>query len=295
MTMELIDENELIKQGKTVIGRICWKCKGNNTYVYKGHEIWYLDPNFNNEKRYLCNRCYRKTETPNKNEKLFKGRVCHLCGNSNTKLTSRGVPSWACYKDYNGEVVENKFICDSCKQKIIRNMPDSQSNIIKHMRNWRTGNLDKDSSAGKGFISESVVAKVICASNVNTDMNNFAMSYDLYHDIYGRINVKGKVLYYNMWMYDTEGKENCDTYFLLGYDNNRKNVESVYIIPNKDWVYDLVRMTIIRNPHPSRGSKYDQFKVDQKLYNDAYHSLMEFLKDKTSLGIDEIKRWLEIE
>ncbi len=289
--IEIIAEEDVIKQGNTIIrGRKCSKCEGSNTYIYKGQEIWYVDPNFDNEEKYLCSHCYGKTETPNKKEKFFKGRICNVCGSDKTTLSTRGIPRWTYYRDDNGEIIKDKFICYRCQQRIYRKMPNSYNEANKLVKNCRTGNIDINSSVGKGLIGEAVVVSITDSSNMNIDMNNFRWPYDLEHIHHKRINVKGYVPYHDMWIYDTDGKENFDTYFLLGYDENRKNIESMHIIPNKDWVYNLVKITIVRNS--SRVSKYDQFKINPKPYNDAYHSLMEFLKDKKYFGIEDIKKWL---
>lgn len=291
--IKIIDDEDVIKQGRNIIrGRKCSICGGSDTYIYKDREMWYVDPNFENEKQYLCSHCYEKTETPNKKEEFFKGRICYICGNNKTKLRPRGTPYWTHYRNDNGELIEDKFVCYRCQHKIYRELPDSYNEANKLVKDWRTGNLDIDSSAGKGFISETIVVSITGSSNMNINMNDFRWPYDLEHNYYKRINVKGYVPYYGMWIYQTNGKENFDTYFLLGYDENRKNIETVHIVPNKDWVFNLSKITIVRNS--SKISKYDLFRIDAKPYSDAYHSLMEFLKDKKYIGIEDIKKWLEM-
>lgn len=289
--IEIIEEEDVIKQGNFIIrGRKCSKCGGSYTYIYKGQEIWYIDPNFEDEEKYLCSHCYGKTETPNKKEKFFEGRICNICRETKTSLSKRGMPRWTYYREDNGEIIKDRFVCYSCQQRIYRKMPDSYNEANKLVKNWRTGNLDINSSAGKGFICEAIVMSIISSSNANMDMDNFRWYYDLEHEYYKRINVKGNVPYHDMWIYETSGKENFDTYFLLGYDENRENIESVHIIPNKDWIYNLVKITIVRTP--SRISKYDQFKVDPKPYNNVHHDIMDFLEDKKYFGIKDIKKWL---
>ena len=57
---------------------------------------------------------------------------------------------------------------------------------------------------------------------------------------YGKIDVKGSTLYcqryidlkghtsiYYMWTFNNNRKIDCDYYFCLGYDEKRKNIESV--------------------------------------------------------------------
>lgn len=291
-TLEIIDKSEMLY---VIEGRSCYNCGYDKTYIYKNKPVWYKyyddDGNVINN-AYLCDKCYRLFQIlrAEVDDKSFDSTVCNVCGGNKTYIKKNGKFAW--YNDVNDEgmIITGKKICSYCKQKIYREMPCSHNNIIKLLRNWRTGNINILNSEGKGFITECVIVRIIGANNVNIEMDNFSWPYDLIHEKYKRINVKGRSPYYNMWIYDTQGKDVCDTYFLMGFDKDRKNIESACIIPNEEWIKDLVKMTIVRNP--SRVSKYDQFKIDPKPYNDAYHSLMEFLKDKKYFGIEDIKKWL---
>jgi len=117
---------------------------------------------------------------------------------------------------------------------------------------------------------------------------------------HGNIDVKGPSMSilkrgpfrYYYWKIDTRRKIDCDTYVCLGHTSDRIDIESVWIIPNEENIYNRKDIKIWKTSE--RISKYDKFKTDPKPYNDAYHSLMEFLKDKKYFGIEDIKKWLEM-
>lgn len=54
-------------------------------------------------------------------------------------------------------------------------------------------------------------------------------------------------------------------------------------------LYGSQNVTIYGN---SKSSKWKKFRIDEKPYNDVYHSLMSHLKDKKFFGIVDIKEWL---
>lgn len=85
-------------------------------------------------------------------------------------------------------------------------------------------------------------------------------------------------------------KTDCDTYICIGYNINRQNIDNVWIIPNDDENSNLARFKIAKNLY--KTSKYDKFKVDPKLYNEIYHDLMEYFKDKKYFGVEDIKNWI---
>ena len=61
----------------------------------------------------------------------------------------------------------------------------------------------------------------------------------------------------------------CDTVILLRMDREWKNVLRVYIIPS---AY-IETLCISIYTGSIRVSKWDKFMVDEKSYNDAYHTL----------------------
>ena len=65
----------------------------------------------------------------------------------------------------------------------------------------------------------------------------------------------------------------------------------VLIIPNEGWVCNLSNISVYKT---FRSSKYDQFKVDPKSYNDAYQSLISYLGDKKVFGVRDIEKWFKM-
>lgn len=221
-------------------------------------------------------------------EKYIPKRCC-MCGNTETYIKSNGVPDWRKYPDvtnWDGK----SYSCKKCYGKDYQKLPDSQNNLIKLLRDFRIGNVKKNSIHGFIIISQAVTAKVLKIEDLNIKMNNFNWYIDMEHEKYRKIDVKSRSLNYGMWSFSTRKKIDCDTNFCLGFDIYRENIASIYIIPNDDVMHNT-GITIAKDS--SRTPKYDKFKVDPKPYNDAYHSLMSFLKDNVYFGIENIRKWLE--
>lgn len=58
---------------------------------------------------------------------------------------------------------------------------------------------------------------------------------------------------------------------------DRKNIERVYIFPKKEII---IRNGVTIYKNPTRAVWYEKYRVDEKPYNDAYHSLLRKDKDK---------------
>lgn len=92
-------------------------------------------------------------------------------------------------------------------------------------------------------------------------------------------------------------EHNFDTLFAVCMDKNRNNIDRIYIVPEselygytyieiyEDWS-DVLRMG---------GSKFEwieEFRINDEIkdiYNDCYHDLMLYLKDRETFGVDDIK------
>jgi hypothetical protein len=148
------------------------------------------------------------------------------------------------------------------------------------------------SKTGKGILITAVVAKVRKLDVLDIKLDYLRNNVDLSDDFeYNAIEVKMATLNYaNMWSFSTEREQWYDNIFLVCMDKHQpwKTIEEIYIIPS-DVAYKVKSITIYKG---SQRSIYSTFKIDPKPYNDAYHSLMEFLKDKKYLCIEDIKKWL---
>lgn len=112
----------------------------------------------------------------------------------------------------------------------------------------------------------------------------------------GILQTKGAVFTSGLegWHFNValDQEKNFDNLITYCADRYMKNLERVYIIPGKE-VKKRTTITIYKSPSPSQHTWYEQHIVDVKPYNDAFHSLMEFLKDKEYLDIKDIKEWLK--
>lgn len=159
---------------------------------------------------------------------------------------------------------------------------------------YKKGNLDKNSNTGKGTISEQIVKNVLGLEN-KYDCNfacGFGYKIDLFDkEKYKFINVKsGHLQKDNAWHFDLIQKEMPDTYIMLGYDENRKNILRVWITdPLDDLVYDE------KNGRQKTGigitndvftglNRAKPWEVDAKPYDDMLHQMSK--KRKETNGIN---------
>jgi len=163
--------------------------------------------------------------------------------------------------------------------------------------------VTKDGGKGKTIISQAVVMKVLGISatahyNVN---EKCPWIFDIIHYGYGRVDVKYSTL---AGMGRTEGyrfktnrnvsikmgsKRECDTYFLLGFDYDWKNIDTVFVVPNKGWIRDVGTVSMYKS---TNDSKYNEFRADVKPYNDAYHDFATFIGKGIMVEVDDVKEWL---
>lgn len=293
-------------------GRKCCIC---NKDISSGIDHWrryYDDKGKWDEKSWICEKCYNESEKIKRGklkeqrltekDKNLKEIKCCICGSSDTYIY-QGRPKWIKY--YVDNVWDRKsYICSYCHGKIEQRKPDSQNSIIKSIRNIRTGNLRIDSETGRSVIDQGVVVKTLGGKDVNIEMDKFDHFIDIRHEKYGSVDAKGAalksqkyfgakgdILIYYRWTFPTRRKVDCNTYICIGYDSERKSIVMVWIIPNEGWICNLSNIDIYKTFRPS---KYDQFKVDPKSFNDAYKSLMSYLGDRKFFGIEDIKKWLSM-
>lgn len=234
-------------------------------------------------------------------EERYKIYKCCKCGATETPKDWFGKEHW--YDHLCNKMNCTKYLCKNCWHEEHRKLPDSHNNIIKGLANSRTGNLDRDSESGKSLIDQAITSNVLKIEDLNIKMNNFGYYIDMRHKKYGKIDVKGSSprtiragLYkYHVYEFHTYGKIGIDTFICIGYDKNRKSVKYVWIVPNDEWVSDRDRITISDSEDSKSFILLREFLVDSKPYNDAYYSLMEFLKDKKYFGVEDLKKWLEKE
>lgn len=240
-----------------------------------------------------------KLAIPDKKRKSkgeLENRICCICGSRITHKSSKGVYQWC--REYGIKGWTGRWMCFNCNGNNYQEKdPNSQRNIIKSIRNLRTGNIKKDSEQGIVIITQAVVAKVNGIEDLNIKTDNYNYHIDMYKDIYGRINVEYSSFrypHYNGWMFNSRRinivkNENYDTFILLCLGIGKINIQRVYIIPNIQKIKELWIIGINVN-----GSEYDIFRVDQNSYNDIFQNIMEYLKGKIYFSIEDIKKWMKL-
>ena len=187
--------------------------------------------------------------------------------------------------------VSGNKICVICGTKETNQWHNSDRGRICHSCYYKQKSkymnklLDIDSNVGKGFVGERIVAAVLgikpecdCNRIKGLGHKDFDM-VQLHDEKYGKIQVKTATLRVSChnslhWYFDLVGR--CDTYVMLGFSQERKDVIKVWVIPsNKSIVTYKTGLNIILNPknirHVAREIK--KYEVDVKPYNDIYHSM----------------------
>jgi hypothetical protein len=142
--------------------------------------------------------------------------------------------------------------------------------------------LDPKSESGKEYISEALVAKFLGIKTCFDITGNFCHNgYDVFeHEDWGLVNVKSSSLmpqnnvnnHCRYHAFNTRRNSKCDFHFCIGYDEERKHVVAVYIVPNEDYVNKLVS---IRAPFDIY-SKWDVFKEngeEVKKWDELFHTM----------------------
>lgn len=188
-------------------------------------------------------------------EKRTGNEICSFCGNPKKENQY-----W-----FTKYAINGKLMCEKCYQKRYRN------------NDYINGILDVNSGVGFGFLTQRVVAKVLNLK-LKDDCNcsiNFGYPYDLF-DVskYGKIDVKGRKLNSrNAWQYGFLSEKQTDTYILVGFDENKKNILRVWIINKINKHIFKNRLVNISNNIRYGLKRAKQCEVDPTPYNDAFHSM----------------------
>lgn len=282
----------------------CCICGGNGAW-YK-----YPDKNTWDEKSFACNICYlreyRKREKKininncrysNLPDNILNDIKCCQCEESLKNLR------YCRYKDKNGNWDKKSFICNTCYQKEYRKRyPDivkRHNNELCRASNWKIGELDPYTSSGKGYIIEQFCCKTLGVKNFNVENNSFLSKYDaIKHPVYGNIQIKGASYNiiersWNRTIGEAGLGQDFDTLIFACMDRYMpwKNVERIYAIPEID-IYGKRSVTIYKYPSPSLGSKWEDYIIDEKPFNESYHNLT--IEDCPSLRRDRFEEWLRL-
>lgn len=239
-----------------------------------------------------------KIERLNIEREIRKNKICNICGNDNTYTRQNGKDVWIGIRNDNDELIG--LSCTTCydhtKRKIIKKCCkcgyERPFKYLKINRNdngyWdgsyicangcaktRIGELDPDSKYATGYITEKLIANFLGIETCSdiTGRINQQKGYDLWQEDWERIQSKGSRLIINNgisgWQYGIYKNIGCDFFFCIGYDEERRHVESMLIIPNND---DICRLDMLFVPEFGY-SEFDIFEEDIRPWDDLFHTM----------------------
>lgn len=226
---------------------------------------------------------YNSTNTCDKIKKI--GYSWRRCGN---KLVQGKVCS---ERDDLGNRT-GKRLCTECYNKnYYKNTkydPNNVNNIKKPLADYRTGNLNPDSTNAISLIFEDVTCKAKGVKNLNIENNNFCSPIDHSPDIEGKIYQTKYSVYNNKrksWKFGfkkNEIKKKFDFIICYCVNENLGHIIRVYIFPKFEI---MKRDTIDIYEDPSRGGWYENYRFDNKPYDYIYQNrhndiVTEYIKDK---------------
>lgn len=200
------------------------------------------------------------------------GRKCFRCKSTTTFVDPRtGVAAWRKRKiKVDGKDVWDgkNYYCDSCYHKL--------------KRKCRNKELEKDSRKGKGYRVEQAIAKTLGIKNCNIELDNFNTIFDLYHpEKYKEIQSRSvqpsirkaywkcKIYEYDVWHFPVDLPE-YDTLMAVCMSKDYEDIDRMYAIP-VDKLSPSQGLTIYKDP--KLPAWYEEFRIDEKPYNETYHSL----------------------
>lgn len=233
----------------------------------------------------------------NKNRYTIK---CRLCGNSDTKVNIEGKPIWNKDKNSRGEWT-NMFVCYNCAYEKARKCCKCGDNTDKHrakfyddkgiwtgericgycrdknITEFRNRHIKLNLGVPKGSVGDNIISKILEIPACSIYAGDLMLPFGLIHAYYGIIGVKIAKLKNGKCNFYSNGRISADTYFYLGFSEDYKNIEIVYIIPSDELKSTNGRLCVYRN-----SAKYLQYKVDPIPYNDVYHSMI--ISDTKNMG-----------
>ena len=137
------------------------------------------------------------------------------------------------------------------------------------------GKLDINSPKGLGRAGEILVVETLGIGN-EYDCNRISCGYsfDMYHDEYGKIDVKtGLFNYeYNSWGFPFKAKKEADTYICISLSYSGKYVQHVWVVPNEGKIRDLINFTVYDTQRSL--SNREHWEVLSKPYNDVWQEMI---------------------
>lgn len=239
--IELVKENEIRSNKKD--NKRCRLCGTDYTRTQSNGPIWIMDRNIKGDwtGQFICYECQYE-----------KDKICYKCGNN--KYID---PLIRIAKHYDKEGYwTGKFVCRLCY---------SRASKIKK--------LDITKRTGRQSIGEIIVSKILNVPICSTYTDRWELPFKLMHKDYGIICVRTSTKKNGKWQFSTNRKIIPDTYFCLGFDEEWKKIEIVYIIPNEEWLSNITSLSISKNIRSRNIKRCAWFETDPSMYNNIYNSL----------------------
>lgn len=221
-----------------------------------------------------------------------KNTICAICGNNKTYIAPDGYPVWYRYKK-DGIFWDRKlYCCSKCHSKKWNGFHCEAIKPLADIRN----DLPKNTDFAKGLMIECVVCKVRNIDNFAIELDNFRLKYDTFPDKeYGIIQIKSSKLHRYYWQSSKIDLNSFDTLFFVCLDTYRKDIVRTYAIPRDKIIeYCSGDNITISNNYIRKGYDWSTYyKIDHTDYNDSYHDLISYFKDK-KFNVENIKNWLKV-
>lgn len=165
------------------------------------------------------------------------------------------------------EPLTGKWICVYCwYHTYYKKRPDSTKNIIKQLRNTRTGNLDPNCTTAKGNKFEELSDRLYGFESLNKKNDNYTNPIDSIDPKTGLLYQTKGSLYDSSrrsWHSNWENDHNKEFYKLIYHcaSKDGKIIERIYEF-TKEEVIKRVSIEIFKNP--SRVGWYDSYRVNDE-------------------------------
>lgn len=140
---------------------------------------------------------------------------------------------------------------------------------------YMNGNLDINSSPGRGRAGEILVVKTLgIGKEHDCNLIKWGHKVDLIHKEYKKIDVKTSLLSdkYNKWAFGFNAKKVVDTYICVGLSLTGKYVRHIWVVPNENEIRNKPNLSI----YGTFSSIYDNkhWEVDSKPYSDVWQEMI---------------------
>lgn len=245
MVLELI-KYEDVRYNKKKSEIKCRLCRANETRITQyGEPIWIRDTTVKGDwtGQFLCYHCNYK-----------KDKICYECG------SERITESVHMFRHYSKGLWTGKYICQNCYGK------DSIG--------YKTRNIILKIGEGGGPLLDIVVSKVLDVPTYSIYIMDKRLPFSIIHEDYGIVGIKTSKRIYNYWHFNINDYISADTYFLIGLDDELRNISAIYVVPTEDKKKQKIKKNNGRFNIYENSKKYEELKIDHEPYNDIYKDLI---------------------